>query len=444
MNHCVKLESQYGVPTAPIITHVFKSVSEQTAYADGMPNLRITYVPQPVMGKSDSELAGYIRGKDPNTDKPVMDEVLAALTKPLSALDQKTGTLERPSPPSRIGPDTEENLQRLYKENGWTDYLPIVLPTEDRVATMLKATSHKPDEIVGRMGVSPERETWSYTVETVAINAVMAGARPEYLPVILAIAASGYTARSSSTRSTASMVVVNGPIRQEINMNWGIGAMGPYNEANTLIGRAYGLLSQNGQGGSVPGSTYMGSQGNNFAYTNLTFAENEEANPWQPLSVRKGFRPDESVVSVFGGVVSTTFTLIAFHDDTWRDQVCNLVKGGDPQSSPPVFVLDPIAAGLFKDKGFDNPAKLGAWVEANCRIPAKLYWDYQLAQNYLLGPAMQGKEPYATWLKAKPDDLIPMYPASQVEVVVVGGGTNGYWRIVGANYVKSISVDKWR
>ena len=73
-------------------------------------------------------------------------------------------------------------------------------------------------------------------------------------------------------------------------MNAGIGAMGPYNHANATIGRAYGLLSQNLQGGSVPGETFMGSQGNNYTYNNITFAENEERSPWEPLHVQKGLR----------------------------------------------------------------------------------------------------------------------------------------------------------
>ena len=100
-----------------------------------------------------------------------------------------------------------------------------------------------------------------------AVNAVMAGARPEYLPVILALAASGQTARSSSTNSFATISVVNGPIRNEIGMDFGIGVMGPYNHANATIGRAYSLLSQNLQGGSVPGETYMGTLGNWYGYT---------------------------------------------------------------------------------------------------------------------------------------------------------------------------------
>src|SRR6186997_2522460 len=208
-------------------------------------------------------------------------------------------TFERTTP-RELDPDTEDNLQRKFLENQWTDGLPIVLPTEKRVAAMLKATSRKPDEIVGRMQATEFRVAWEYTVEKVAVNAVMAGAKPEYFPVILALAASEVSARGSTSSSSAAMVVVNGPIRKEIGMNFGIGALGPYNHANATIGRAYGLLSQNLQGGSVPNETYMGSQGNWLAYT-AVIPEAEERSPWQPLHVQQGYKPTDSVASVFFG-----------------------------------------------------------------------------------------------------------------------------------------------
>src|SRR2546430_15052929 len=209
--------------------------------------------------------------------------------------------------PRLVEPDSEENLQQQFLDNKWTDGLPIVLPTEKRVAAMLAGTSRKPDEIVGRMQPTEFRVAWEYTVEKVAVNAVMAGARPEYSPLILALAASEVSARGSTSSSASAMVVVNGPIRHEIGMNWGIGAMGPYNHANATIGRAYGLLSQNLQGGSQPGVTFMGSQGNNYTYNNITFAENEERSPWEPLHVQKGLKPSDGTVAVFYVCGSTTF-----------------------------------------------------------------------------------------------------------------------------------------
>src|SRR5258705_13745303 len=105
------------------------------------------------------------------------------------------------------------------------------------------------------------------------------------------------------------MAVVNGPVRHEIGMNVGTGALGPHNHANATAGRAYGLLSQNLQGGPVPGLTYMGPQGNNYAYNSITFPENEERSPWEPFHVQPGFRPTDSTVSVFSGCGAPAYTL---------------------------------------------------------------------------------------------------------------------------------------
>ena len=280
-------------------------------------------------------------------------------------------------------------------------------------------------------------------MEKVAVNAVMAGARPEYFPVILALAASGVSARGSTTSSMAAMAVVNGPIRREIAMNWGTGAMAPVNHANATIGRAFGLLSQNLQGGSVPGSTYMGSQGNNYAYNSLTFAENEERSPWAPLHVQHGFRGGDSAVSVFSGCRATAFTL-GVREAHWRAHVANLLRGLDPHA-PPTLVLDPIAAHLFVERGgFKTAEALLDWIHDAARMRADEYWDYQLAQNYLYPRATAGEEPYASKLRAAPHELIPMFRREDVHVVVVGGETNGYWRIMGCNYQTTASIDDWR
>jgi hypothetical protein len=287
------------------------------------------------------------------------------------------------------------------------------------------------------------RAPWQYTVEKVAVNAVMAGARPEYFPVILALAASQISARGSSSSSSAVMAVVNGPIRHEIEMNCGIGAMGPYNQANATIGRAYGLLSQNLQGGSVPGETFMGSQGNNYSYNNLTFAENEERSPWEPLHVQKGFKPSDSTVSVFWGCRSTTFCL-GLREAYWREHVRDMLAGIDANSIP-CLLLDPLTARQFIDRGgFDRKEKLIRFIHETAEMPAGRYWDLQLVQNYVYPWATFGKEPMATWLKARPDELIRHFPEAEINVVVVGGETNGYWRIMGAKYRKTISIDEWR
>ena len=217
-------------------------------------------------------------------------------------------------------------------------------------------------------------------MERVAVNAVMAGARPKYFPVILALASSGVSARGSTTSSMAAMVVVNGPIRHEITMNAGTGAMAPYNHANATIGRAYGLLSQHLQGGSLAGDSYMGSQGNGYAYGTVTFAENEERSPWMLFHVQHGFALSYSTVSIFTGCRSTAFTL-GVREKYWREHVRNMLRGMDAHSAP-TFLLDPIAARQYIDRGgFDTKEKLIQWVYDNAPTAAGEYWDYQLIDN---------------------------------------------------------------
>ena len=435
------IEARYGVPTVAMHTDKFDRVARSVANVNGMGALRQVFVPQPIMGKSPAELRAYVDGKDPLTGRPVMQEVVEGLTRPFHDAELETVVFDR-STPRLCEPDSEDNLHRIFLENRWTDMLPIVLPTEERVAAMLARTHRKSDEIVGHMRSTHFREYWEYTVEKVAVNAVMAGARQEYFPVILALAASGVTARSSSSGAMAAMAVVNGPMGREIGMNAGIGAMGPYNHANATIGRAYGLLSQNLQGGSEPGLSYMGNQGNNYAYNSVTFAENEARSPWEPFHVQHGFEPGDSTVSVFTGCTSTAFTL-GVREKHWREHVRNLLRGIDPNTAP-TLLLDPIAARQFVDRGgFVEKDALIDWLYDNARMPAGEYWDYQLVQNYIYPRATFGEEPWASKLKAAPDEPIPMFRREDIHVVVVGGETNGYWRIMGCKHQKTVSIDDW-
>jgi hypothetical protein len=438
--HAITMETKFGIPTVAIHTSIFDKVVRSVTRMGGLPDAPSVFVPQPVMGKSGPELRAYVEGNDPVTGRPVMREIIEALTGNVAGLHP--AEIER-STPRLVEAATEAELHELFLRNNWTDKLPIVLPTEERVAAMLAATSQPADKVVGRMQPTPNRGQWEYTVEKVAVNAVMAGARPEYFPVILALAASEVTARGSTSSSGSAMVVVNGPIRHQIGMNCGIGAMGPYNHANATIGRAYGLLSQNLQGGSVPGDTFMGSLGNAYTYNSITFAENEERSPWEPLHVQRGYKAEDSVVSVFFGCRSTTFGL-GLRKDYWREHVRDMLVAVDTVTAP-VLLLDPITARQFIDRGgFDTKQKLIRFVHETAQMPAGRYWDMQLVQNYIYPNATLGVEPLATRLKAKPDELIPMFLEEAINVVVVGGEANGYWQIMGAKHRATVSIDDWR
>jgi hypothetical protein len=421
-------------------THVFARLARSVARANGMPTTRQAFVPQPVVGRSADELLEYVVGDDPVNGGPFMQRIIEGLTNPLEDDDLAGLSFDRSAPPL-LEPDSEQSLQALFAENGWTDFLPIVLPTEERVEAMLAGTSRRPDEIVGRLRPTAFREFWEFTVEKVAVNAVMAGARPEYLPVILAALASGMTARSSSTTSFASIAMVNGPIRDEIGMNSGIGAFGPYSHANATIGRAYGLASQNLQGGSVPGETYMGSQGNSYAYS-ACFAENEERSPWTPFHVQHGFDAGTSTVSLFLGGWYTLFGTI--RDDTWQERFRGQLRACDPFIGP-IVALDPLAARKLVDYGFDTREKLVDWLAEASHLPAREYWDNQWMQTLVRPRAILGQEPFATHLKAEPDEPVQMFRPPDIHVVVVGGETGGTYKMIGGSLRDSIvSIDEWR
>jgi hypothetical protein len=433
--HCMNLEAM-GVPTAPLVTQAFIDLVKAVTRKAGMPELRFTFVPHPVGGKTPAELNEYGRN--------ALGEIAGALTRALTAAETRTGAQDRPVP-RLLGADAGEALHALFLEAGWADGLPVVLPTEERVAAMLKGTRHRSDEVVGRMRPTETQEDWEYTVEQVAVNAVMAGAKPEYFPVILALAATEVTALHSSTSSFAAMVVVNGPVRNELRMNSGLGALGPFNRANATIGRAYGLLSRNLGGGAVPGTTYLGSQGNPLNYSNVCFAENEERSPWEPFHVQKGFKAGDSVVSVFRG---RTFShLLEVRAKTWRQQFLDLVAGFTPTPrSNLTLLLEPLVARTLKQReGFHSKAQLAQWFHEHSRIPAEVYWDYQLVINYIEPQARKGVEPFASYLKLPKDAMIPRFAEPQkISTVVVGGEKNAYWFATDFGYLKSEPVDRWR
>ena len=191
------------------------------------------------------------------------------------------------------------DVDEWYFEQGWTDGLPVVPATPAKVEAMLAAGDLPPDAVIGRY---PERSR-SITADQAAINAVMAGCRPEYFPVVIAALEAvtdpkfGLHGASCSTSGVGILLIVNGPIRHRIGLNSGIGVFGHGFRANLTIGRTIRLILVNVVGvtpGLVDRSTF--GHPSKIAFC---IAENEEVSPWEPLHVERGFRPDQSTVSVF-------------------------------------------------------------------------------------------------------------------------------------------------
>jgi hypothetical protein len=288
---------------------------------------------------------------------------------------------------------------------------------------MLKATSHDPDEQLGRMSPHSEAgETWSYTVKTAAINAVMSGAKPEYFPIILAIGSTGTTGISVSDNGFMAGAVINGTIRDEIGLNYDVGAMGPYAHANTTIGRAWNLLSINGANCGKVGTTYMGTVGNPMNAINIIIAEHEDNSPFKPLSVRRGAKPGQNVITLFigWGVLSAK----NWNVNQWGTVMDypKIIKDIYNQQDPmfgTCAVLSPPIATFVKDAGYDTVEDFTKWVTA----PPEGQAAPKAKMGGFGGPRGRG---------------------GTFTVVVTGSSNNNYFSMGGMSPGQAVMIDDWR
>jgi len=421
-----------------------ESVAKSNPRASSLPFI---YTQHPVIGLSPEVLDSYIVGNDPETGKPVIDEILDLLTKSVEGREsapESTITVDAGPPQVLLEPDTEDNLQRLFYERGWTDGLPIILPTEERVKKMLAGTSASPDEVVGESYQMDTQELVKYTVSNIAVIAVMAGARPEYFPLILAIASTKRSALSPSTTAFASMLLVNGPIRNEIGMNSGIGAFSPVNQANSVIGRAWTLMSIC-WGYAKLKKTMWSSQGSNLTYNNMCVAENEEASVWEPFHVGKGFKADESVVSLFSGWGMINSPGAASNRSLVEELSIEFAVI-PPLNSAATIVMDPeVARNLKEDLVFTTQQDYCRYLSENIKMPAGQYWKTDYIDMLVASQAYQGEEPYASWKKLPDDELIaPFHTPENINLIVVGGEVSPLWKATDYRHGVSVSIDRWR
>jgi hypothetical protein len=421
-----------------------ESVAKDNPRAASLPFI---YTPLPVIGMSPEVLDRYIAGNDPDTGKPVISEIIDVLTKPVSKTKlapESPKTVKAGAPQEFLEPDTEDNLQRLFYERGWTDGLPIILPTEERVKKMLAGTGASPDEVVGETFQMDTGKLVKYTVANIAVMAVMAGARPEHFPVILAVASTRQSSLMPSTTAFSAMLLVNGPIRNEIGMNSGIGAFSPVNMANSVIGRAWTLMSIC-WGYAKPKKTLWSSQGSNLIYNNMCVAENEERSVWTPFHVDKGFKAEESVVSIFRGwaVINSTG---AASNRTLGEELNLELAVIPPLDSAATIIMDPLVArNLKENEGFSTKQDYCRWLSKNIKMPAGQYWKTDYIDMLVASEAYKGIEPYASWKKLPDDALIaPYHKPDNINIIVVGGETSPLWKASDYRYTASVSIDKWR
>jgi hypothetical protein len=384
-------------------------------------------------------------GNPPRVDQATSDAINAViddLTRPPEPDELLTGP-RAPSPRPRVAVrgTLAEVLDHFHAE-GWTDGLPIVPPTEDNLAEMLKGTTHAPDEVVTE---SFRPEGRRVTVEMIAINAVMAGAKAEYLPVILASASVfGDIQFESMTRSVNSFAfaqLVSGPIAAEIGMTGALNALGPGNRANATIGRVLNLLFRT-VGSARIGVNTTPTQGSAVAYA-LAFAENEAASPWDPFHVSLGYGAKESTVSILLGGWAHNGN---FYYGTLDDVVTTLTSFEMPQTGAFVLMSEK-RAHLLAEAG-ETKESIQSYLHQHSTMQLK---DFRASGFFpMCRQQIEGKGPTtakvwpADYLTRPDDDIVPAYPPDSIKVVVVGSDVSSTMQAWKLQLHRSVSVDAWR
>ncbi len=395
-----------------------------------------------------------------------LDRIVDALTRPLAPEETNPERKPGKKPPRmlRFAADNYESaidlFNQSYLDKHWGDGLPLIPPTARAVKRMLAGTECAPDEVVGRV---PYRNGIA-TVEKIAINAVMAGARPEYLPVIIAAMEclteeSTFTHMMSSEGSFSLMIMVSGPIAKEITMNSGVGLLGHGWRANNTIGRAVRLSLIN-IGYLWPGEIDMALIGRPSSHTFYAFAENAEQSPWETFNEGLGFAREDSCVTVstvtsgggtgiriYGGGVVEPWDVKSVLNDIVKDVASDRdtfaryrlgVANPGAHLRKHIIVIHPELAIMLKRLGYDSKQSLRDYIYESTKVP---YEELSAEEIRGIGERINTKRPdidifYAH--DAIPEDRLPVLkeslkPEGKVPVVnpkdihiVVSGSIPGY------------------
>ncbi|MGH7388471.1 MAG: hypothetical protein ACREM3_03315 [Candidatus Rokuibacteriota bacterium] len=320
---------------------------------------------------------------------------------------------------------TADELEAWF-DRGVTDGLPVVPPTRERVERVLAGTRRRRDELLGEMPPNYGR----VTVEKAAINAVMAGCRPDYLPVVIAAVecacdpAFNLHGVATSTHFAAPLIIVNGPVRSRIGLNASFGVFGPGHRANATIGRALRLLMTN-VGGARPGETSMSTFGHPGRYT-YCIAEHEEASPWPPYHVERGLAREASAVTLFAGEAPhgisdhASRTARALAGSLGWSMAGLWNSKHFPLYSHTLLVVGPEHARTLAGDG---------WAKADLR--RHLHETIRRPYRELLPDDDHGEGSNLRYAKPPPDReaLVPKFPSVEEVHVLVAGGTAGRFSV---------------
>ena len=348
----------------------------------------------------------------------VMDRIVEALTVPLTADEASPKTKEKEKSTRIAFKGSLEEVNRFYYKRGWGDGLPVIPPMEEAVREMLTGTDLPPDHVVGKI----EPRMGKATIEKIAVNAVMAGALPVHMPVLIACVnvildpLSRFGTFNTSTGSWTPFWVINGPVRSDIHVNSSSGALSPGNIANAAIGRAMGLIIKN-IGGARKGVEDMGVLGNPGKYS-MVIAENEEDSPWEPFHVDAGFGKDESAVSFF---YPNCYSQIWPYGSDDRGILNAIIYNLQPgRGGLSCFILTPVHAKILAKKGWTKEM-IRNYVSKFARVPA-----YRHPHLYETNKAIarQGAVPMNSM------DSMAIIPVPDYIRILVAGGPGAFIGLV--------------
>ena len=276
-----------GIPTVGVVVAMFEQLARFVASSYGRPDTRLAIWPTSIDDVSEATIREA-------AEKVILDPIIEGLTKDGQASGQRMEDTPK-EPTEAVHTGTFQQVNDFFYNKGWSDGLPIIPPTREAVEEMLTWTELPPHQEVGILQMANRKATpWN-----IAVNAVMAGCRPEYFPVLLAavqaIAEPRYRLKDMGTTGCAKpFFVVNGPIIQQLDLNHGTGLIAPGRRANSTIGRALHLIIRN-IAGFKEGITWMGT----FGWPGHTFvmAEDEAESPWPPFHTERGFDRNTSTVT---------------------------------------------------------------------------------------------------------------------------------------------------
>jgi hypothetical protein len=390
-------------PAIALCNEAFASDARSAASSKGVPGLRVVPESVPCESTNMEEIEAGVTA--------ALDDVLAALTRALTPDEAAPKTKEVEKLPRITFKGALGEVNQFFYKRGWTDGLPIIPPTEHAVAEMLTGTDLPPDHIVAkiipRMGKA--------TVEKIAINAVMAGALPTYMPVLIAGVqalmepSARFGTYEVSTGSWTPCWIINGPIRKDLNVNCGAGVLSPGNIANAAMGRAMGLIIKN-IGGARKGIEDMGVLGNPGKYSTV-MGENEEETPWEPLHVERGLKKEDSTVTVF--FPNSMTQLNAYNTDAGG--ILGSVGYNILRRGLTCLMLIPAHAKILASRGYTKQ-DVKKFISENARAPFRRHPEYWGAFSSGSAPKYLPLDPQAPMRILRSLD--------QIGIVVTGGTGN--------------------